>query len=133
MSIQTTVISHVSPLRSFIRRFEKTRRVWINAGFGALCAGLLVGCGSSPIEVAIETKDNPVSDGQMTYLVVTSKVDDVQIKKVSANRGNCKILGYEGSPHLKFGNQLRTLMWCNGNPIQEAEVETSKDKYSYTF
>ena len=129
MSIQTSITSS----HNVICHLAKMRTVWISASFGALCAGLLAGCSSPPIEATIEIKDNPVSDGQLTYLVVTSKVEDVQIKAVSANRGNCKVLGYEGNPHMKFGSQLRALMWCNGNPIQEAEVETSKDKYSYTF
>ncbi len=133
MSIQTSVISNTLPLRHSMRRFAKTRTVWISTGFGVFCACFLAGCGSSPIEVTIETKDNPVSEGEMTYLVVTSKVDEVQIKAITANRGNCKILSYHGNPHLKFGTQLKALMFCNGNPIQEAEVETNTEKYSYTF
>lgn len=121
------------PLHHITRPVAKVRKAWLSAGFMMLCTGLLAGCDSTPIEVAVETKDNPVSDGQMTYVVVTAKEDKVQIKAVSANRGNCKVLGYTGSPYLKFGNQFRTLMFCNGSPIQEAEVETDTGKYSYTF
>lgn len=84
-----------------------------------------------------------------TYEVV-SKSDEVEIVKISFNRGNCKGTYQSGKPSdegglwgafglvstesmsvkLKFGDRLRGIARCQ---IEEMEVETGTEIYTFGF
>lgn len=104
------------------------------AGISACLFALagLSGCsGQVPIEV--ELRPNTLNDVMGVNLtpniVVTSKVDQIQVNSVEINRGNCKPSG--DAMQLKFGQSMRFITYsCD---IKEVEVNTDKGNFTFTF
>lgn len=89
-----------------------------------------------PIEVAINSKPNPASlvNGELAYVIVTSVSDYTVIKKVTLNKGNCKIAYWRGHGGLKYGQELIGLIDnCSSRQIKRIDVKTDKGDFYFTF
>lgn len=94
----------------------------------------LGGCGSTPINVTLDSEPNPWTDSPITYAVISAKVDEVKIKKVTVNRGNCVIRGYSSrGGKLSFGQQIKAQLGCDADVVKEISVETDSDTYDFSF
>jgi hypothetical protein len=101
----------------------------------------LAGCADNnsklPVEVSInDVDDSPLYHSQIEIQAVT---DDVQISKVTVNRGNnCSViywLNWSGSgvSSLKFGQGDVGKTSCAMDSIKEVDVETDKGDFSFSF
>lgn len=94
------------------------------------CLMALSGCGET---TAIEVRLEPTDKEDVSHLVIASKVDDVQLKDFSINRGNCKGYFFEKGRHLKFGDTSTVYTNCRIVDIQKASVETDQGTNNFTF
>lgn len=67
--------------------------------------------------------------GLFWRLEITSRADNVTIKGVTANRGNCKLDVYWVPQPMKFGQVLTANARCN--PI-EIQVTTDRGSFSWS-
>lgn len=99
--------------------------------FSFMFAGLIAGCGKSDPPITIELVQN-AGISTMQNINITSKVDDISIKKVIANRGNCAVNLRDGAnSELKFGQSTVAYLACN-DPA-EVEVDTDAGNFTFTF
>ncbi|MBR7780428.1 hypothetical protein [Undibacterium rugosum] len=92
----------------------------------------LTGCvGESPIEVELKSSPyfSPMGVLSVTGIYVTAKVDEVKVRSIEVNRGNCKVTG-EGKS-LKFGQHA--YFHSPGCEIKEIEVETDEGSFTFSF
>lgn len=94
------------------------------------CLALLSGCGSSdPVfDVSIAPSNYP----QQHVIRGSVLVDEIEIQKVTVNRGNCKAIVPVSLPRtLKFGQVLETYVTlCRA---KEITYETSAGDETFTF
>lgn len=90
------------------------------------------------VEVEIQARPNPNyynPNGEVVYIVMRSVADEtIVIKKVTVNRGNCKINAWDGYSRLKFGQSLRGVTYgCGSREIKEVVVKTDHGTETYRF
>jgi hypothetical protein len=95
------------------------------------CLVLLSGCGNSEPTLDVTISPSPHYSGQ--YIVTAAVVtDEIVIKQVSINRGNCKSGSPIQSPKtLKFGQTLDT--YVTSCKVKEITYETSMGEETFTF
>lgn len=67
------------------------------------------------------------------YLKVTAKTDDITVREIEINRGNCSVLNYDAPlkpSHLRFGQSL--YFWITCDPI-ETKVGTDHGLYTFSW
>lgn len=124
--------------------FVKVALAFIALGF--------LGCGAdsfkqAPIEVEYRERDNSVWDGLRVKEIRITALEDVEIIKVIANRGNCEATGmsvdnwrYGSVPNVHIG-QEKTLMYgetwdltlSNCPRLLEVKVVTDKGEFEFKF
>ena len=108
-----------------------------------LCFSFLFifGCSDAPGSFTLEAetiaKYNPDVNGyrDVTVLYITSKVDDLVIENVIANRGNCSLSYGTRSDlpsKLKFGSRQR-IRFLGRCTVSEVEVITDDGEWTFTF
>lgn len=96
-----------------------------------LMSATISGC-TSEAPVSVELNYNAYSG--TPQLIITSTVDEVEVKSVQINRGNCIISNpYKALPYkLKFGEFVR--IGAPGCPdVLEAYISTSEGNFDFNF
>lgn len=102
---------------------------------------VLAGCGESKPAVEIETfnKVNPLFNVKYVQVKIKSIVDEVVIKDVTVNRGNCKIENrnvLSGKPifpaKLKFGESV-SVSFTAPCEATEVSVDTSDGGWTVSY
>jgi hypothetical protein len=101
----------------------------------------LSGCGANDSKPPIEVSIDNVDDSAMYHsqIQVQAVTDDVQITKVTVNRGNnCAVIfwnHWSGSSALplKFGQGDIGKTPCEIDSIKEVDVDTDQGSFSFTF
>jgi hypothetical protein len=62
---------------------------------------------------------------------ITSKSDCIDIQKIVANRGNCRVANPEPSKALKFGETLTVPYFCG--KLLELNISTDQGSAVFTF
>lgn len=92
--------------------------------------------GEEQLEVSKYSEPSPYMSGAIaTYVVITSLSNDITLKTIQVNRGNCGVEFPRSSPHLKYGTQYRVYVKasCHPEQIREVEVGTARDTYTFNF
>lgn len=92
--------------------------------------------GEEQLEVSKYSEPSPYISGAIaTYVVITSLSDDITLKTILVNRGNCGVEFPRSSPNLKYGAQYRVYVKasCRPEQIREVEVGTARDTYTFNF
>jgi len=98
---------------------------------GAMTAlfAFLTGCGDAPVDVSLESS----TTGNGSRVVISSRVDDVELQGFSINRGNCRGSFFEKGRHLKFGQISKIFASCNPENVKEVEVKTDQGEFTFSF
>lgn len=87
-------------------------------------------------EVEVTVNYHPLGAGGISQIHIQSVLDNVTIREVTINRGNCATLDYgalaEGK-QLKYGQALLAVSPCRPAEIREVKVKTDQDTYTFTF
>ncbi len=92
--------------------------------------------GTDELEVSKYSEPSPYMSGAIaTYVVITSLSNDITLKTILVNRGNCGVEFPRSSPNLKYGAQYRVYVKasCRPEQIREVEVGTARDTYTFNF
>ncbi len=105
----------------------------------ALMAITLSGCSdlSEVIEVGSATSHTGLGYGMNPqFVTIRSLVEEVEIQEVTVNRGECRVIKYNGRSQLpktiKFGKTAK-IQVNNDCDVLEAEIETDQGAGTYSF
>ncbi len=99
----------------------------------------LLGCSSAKANIEVSIQTHPDSVMGLAAFVIQSTSDEVIIKDVIINRGNCQI-SPKASADIKKGLKLnfgqRYMSWstpCTVKDIKEIAITTNKGKFTFSF
>lgn len=104
----------------------------------ALMAITLSGCSdlSEVIEVGTATRHTAYAAMNPQFVTIRSLVEEVEIQEVTVNRGECRVIKYNGRSQLpktiKFGKTAK-IQVNNDCDVLEAEIETDQGAGTYSF
>jgi len=106
-----------------------------------LLLSLSVTACSSKNEIDVNIATNPYSPWGASIIYVQSVDNEVIVREVVINRGNCvtnyPVADHENKPikrkALKYGETFSPTTLCKLHEIREVSVTTDKDTYTYTF
>jgi hypothetical protein len=93
-----------------------------------LIALTLTACSSGPAPIKVE-KDKSKIGSFGLQILVTAISDEVTIKHIILNRGNCKAVGPTNAV-IRFGQQIEYYASCD--PI-EVDVSTNNGTWTFNF
>lgn len=101
----------------------------------------ILGCSDEPEPFTLEAETRTVNDGfgsyiDVTDLLITSKIDELTVEDVIANRGNCSLsFGTKNylPNKLKFGSRFRIRFQGNRCVVSEVDVITSEGEWTFSF
>lgn len=96
--------------------------------YAVLIAAALAGCGSEP-PVSVELGHNQFGQPDVK---ITSIIDEVTVKDITLNRGNCKAETRSPLPKtIKFGQSFNAVSACQN--LIEISLSTSKGDFDFSF
>lgn len=93
---------------------------------------ILQGCSAKPnVEVSVE----PGPNKYVVSFYVRAKADEVTVKSVTINRGNCALSDstQDSTIKLKFGQSFQGWGICNLHDVKEIEVSTDAGAFTFSF
>lgn len=95
----------------------------------------------SPLNVSVQYEDNPAftieqPEGPvlLSTIQIQAKTDQITVKKVKVNRGQCSIAYWiHPTLKLKFGQKLTGVLRCDANQVLEIDVITDQGDFTFNF
>ncbi|PSM51921.1 hypothetical protein CBLAS_0548 [Campylobacter blaseri] len=97
---------------------------------------IFVGCEEenqeTPIEITMTNDYDSILKVYVNTLHIVSMIDEVEVKKLVLNRGNCKFQAYfDNKSIIKYGEEQRFMVVCRN--LKEVEVSTNKGDWTFNF
>ena len=105
-------------------------RIWVA---GLMATILLTGCGAlegAQPPLAAEVRQLDCQYDCIPNLFLSATVDEVEIRSITVNRGNCRVFANGLPARVAFGRHYSASLGCS--PI-EAEVVTDKGTFKFEF